>query len=529
MVILANSDVPESVSLARYYAEKRGIPRSNIVSLSLPTEEQIDIKTYVERIHNPLRKWLRENDWLNAVVESTPDSIGREQGRVLGHRMEFLVICKGVPLRVNHSDALASPEHVEAFKQELPPDLRAALTNNLNSFNSYIARTQSSVDSEIAALPANNGQLLGFLPNSLYRKMEPDALMKQGVIKTSRLEGPTFQDARNLIDGALVAEKFGLRGRAYVDTGGPYPLGNNWLDTVKTVFETALFPVDVHAESGTFPEDARFDAPALYFGWYAQDVTGPFKIKDFRFPPGAVAVHLHSFSATTLRTADHRWAGPLVARGAAATIGNVYEPTLALTHNLDILAMAIMSGWSFGDAAWASTPAVSWQNINIGDPLYRPMKVTIDDQLAKLSHRENSQYGQYIVLRRMTMLDKQGKEDQALQEGILAFHEAPGIALALELARRYQKKGESKKAITQLRFLGKLRNFAPGDLPLAVEAAELLAELGEFEGGLDILAKLRKADPSPALLTRITVLGLQWATRTGKRGLINEWQPPTVE
>ena len=49
---------------------------------------------------------------------------------------------------------------------------------------------------------------------------------------------------------------------------------------------------------------------------------------DFRFCPGAVAVHIHSFSAATLRDPLADWAGPLLWRGAAATLGNVYEPYL---------------------------------------------------------------------------------------------------------------------------------------------------------------------------------------------------------
>ena len=40
---------------------------------------------------------------------------------------------------------------------------------------------------------------------------------------------------------------------------------------------------------------------ALYYGWYAEKIAGPFVQSDFKFARGALAVHIHSFSASTLR------------------------------------------------------------------------------------------------------------------------------------------------------------------------------------------------------------------------------------
>ena len=50
---------------------------------------------------------------------------------------------------------------------------------------------------------------------------------------------------------------------------------------------------------------------ALYYGWYADGVVGPFAQPSFRFMPGAVAVHIHSFSASTLRDPNANWVAPL--------------------------------------------------------------------------------------------------------------------------------------------------------------------------------------------------------------------------
>ena len=55
---------------------------------------------------------------------------------------------------------------------------------------------------------------------------------------------------------------------------------------------------------------------------------------------GAVALHIHSFSAPTLRSDSAGWCGPFVARGVTATVGNVFEPYLDLTHRPNLLLQA---------------------------------------------------------------------------------------------------------------------------------------------------------------------------------------------
>jgi tetratricopeptide (TPR) repeat protein len=102
--------------------------------------------------------------------------------------------------------------------------------------------------------------------------------------------------------------------------------------------------------------------------------NGPFLEKNVEFMPGAFAYHLHSFSANTLRTTNQFWCGPLLARGATCTMGCVYEPYLQFMPNIAHFAALFLNGWTFGEAAWASEDALSWQTTVIGDPLYQPFK-----------------------------------------------------------------------------------------------------------------------------------------------------------
>ncbi len=83
-------------------------------------------------------------------------------------------------------------------------------------------------------------------------------------------------------------------------------------------------------------------------------------------------MHLHSFSASTLRNVAAGWCGPILEHGAAATVGNVYEPYLTLTSHLDVLTARLLDGYTFAEAAYSSLVALSWMNVSLGDPLYRP-------------------------------------------------------------------------------------------------------------------------------------------------------------
>jgi hypothetical protein len=131
----------------------------------------------------------------------------------------------------------------------------------------------------------------------------------------------------------------------------------------------------VDTNEATFAAAFPMSDVAFYAGWYTEKVSGPFTWKAAQFMPGAFAYHLHSFSAAKLRTPTEHWAGPMLARGAAATVGYVAEPYLVGT--LDVGAFAVrwvQGGFSYGEAVYAAIPVLSWQTVVVGDPLYRPFR-----------------------------------------------------------------------------------------------------------------------------------------------------------
>jgi tetratricopeptide (TPR) repeat protein len=53
-------------------------------------------------------------------------------------------------------------------------------------------------------------------------------------------------------------------------------------------------------------------------------------------------------------------------------MGCIDEPYLSGTPDIAVFFARWLAGFSFGEAAYASTPVMSWQTTIIGDPLFRP-------------------------------------------------------------------------------------------------------------------------------------------------------------
>jgi len=466
VVVLANASEADSVRLARYYADQRGVPPGNIIALPMPTDETIGWPEFIAAIYQPLQDALVARGWIDAFATTLTDSLGRKRYGISDHRISYLVVCRGVPLRVSHEPRY----YVDEPRLARRPEFR---TN------------QGAVDSELTMLAHSTYNINGWVPNPLFRVERPPLLENEPAVKVARLDGPTYDDARSLVDHALEAERTGLLGRYYVDLRGPHPDGERWLELTAGWLAELGFDGDVNRAGGTRPAGARFDAPVLYFGWHASDLSGPMALDGFRFPPGAIALHIHSFSARTLRSATAGWCGPLVARGVTATFGNVFEPYLQLTLQPQLLVRALSAGRTLGDAAYYALPALSWQTIIIGDPLYRPFAVTLDAQLARLSTLPPA-LAPYAVLRRAHLLELEKKDAEARRILEDSWREHPGLVLGLELARRMVAAGDKAGAARALAAVPLPESFTLGEAPLAQQAAKLLADCGAAPGAVAI-------------------------------------------
>ncbi len=375
-VVVANARVPAGVALAEEFSRHRGIPAANLIVLDLPTDETIAWPQYGEQLLNPLRAKLRAAGLLAGELGTETDARGRRDFvPTAAPKLAWLVLVHGVPLRIRAS-GLKTPA---APKGGLSGD-------------------QACVDSELALLATVNLDPDGAKRNPWFGHATLTGASAGEVIRTARLDGATVEDARRALLGAWRAEAQGLRGRAYVDSGGPYHAADTWFKDAAETTGKLGFPTDLETTRQQFGPKARADAPAFYLGWYSQKPEGRFAAPDVQLAPGAIALHLHSFSAETLRQPTTNWAPWLVQQGAAHVSGNVFEPYLEYTLRPDLLLAGLAQGLSAGEAAWYATPAVSWQGVILGDPFYRPLAHDLGQQLADQRDRPD-ELAPYVTLR----------------------------------------------------------------------------------------------------------------------------------
>jgi uncharacterized protein (TIGR03790 family) len=399
VVVIYNRRMPESKAVAEYYAEKRQVPREQVIGFDLPVTEEISRTTYRNDLERPLFKALKDRK-LWQVGGHLPNATNPHPGKVdwtiTASKIRFAVLCYGVPLHIAHDPSLR-----EEGLEKLKPETR---------------RNGAAVEGELCLLPHLEQALpiTGPLRNPVYG-VTNTALFHptNGILLVSRLDGPSASIARGLVDKSLEAEREGLWGRAYIDvrniTEPGFKEGDAWMKASGDICRRLGFETVVDENAGTFPAGFPMSHIAIYIGWYTETASGPFARPTVEFMPGAFAYHLHSFSASTIRSSTHAWVGPLLTKGATCTMGNVDEPYLAGTPEMAIfVARFIFERFTFAEAAYASQPVLSWQCTVVGDPLYRPF-----DQEPQLLHqallKSNNPKLEWSYLRLLNLNQQTGK------------------------------------------------------------------------------------------------------------------------
>jgi uncharacterized protein (TIGR03790 family) len=241
------------------------------------------------------------------------------------------------------------------------------------------ADADASLDSELSLLwwDRNLYTPAWRWPNPLHEH----AVVNQddpSVLMVSRLDAPTADLAKGLVDQALQAERSGLQGTMYFDARGlkaknvtdTYGMYDQSLrDAAAFARERSSVPVVLDDAEPTM---AAVPNVALYIGWYKLRAYADV----FSFNPGAIGYHMASAEAITVHDRHERgWCKNALEHGITATLGSVGEPYLdAFPEPARFTALLLTGKYSLAEVYFLTSRYVSWRMVLFGDPLYNPMR-----------------------------------------------------------------------------------------------------------------------------------------------------------
>jgi len=384
ILVLANRNAARSVGLAKYYMEKRGIPKDNLLKLWVTDKEWCEREVYEKKIVPKVRRYFKEKD---------PN-----------RHIRCLLIMYGIPLKVSPPKMnTVEKKEVEELKEKRGvlntrlQDLKGKQGDQLKEVKDELetikrrmsvlqkSDQRSSLDSEIALVLEKNYPIRKWIPNPFFmgyrNKYES---RRDTVLMVSRLDGPSDDIVRRIIDDSIETEKSGLKGTAYFDARYPRPkeeqnkktgIDSGYYDrsihlAAERVRKSGRMPVVVNDKKELF-QPGECPNAALYCGWYSLARY----VDAFEWRRGAVGYHIASSECQTLKGNSRVWCKMMLEKGVAATIGPVSEPYVQAFPIPEIFFGLLLEGrWTLAECFALSQPFWSWQMVLIGDPLYMPFK-----------------------------------------------------------------------------------------------------------------------------------------------------------
>ncbi len=488
VVVVYNKNLRDSKKLAEYYAEKRAIPAKQLFAVDVSaTSEQMSRLEFREKIQKPLFAWLVREQLMTLPKQTRAETTNAAFRPITDARIRYIVLCYGIPLTIARDVTL-----VEPGTEKIQEPLRG--------------RNEAAVDADLALLPTmyEGVPLTGPLQSPFYLSTNAPALHPtNGIIMVARLDGPTPEIARGLVDKALQAEANGMWGRAYFDarglTNGEYKLGDDWIRISAEIIRRQGFETTLDDRESTFTADLPMSQIAFYAGWYEANASGPFAQPSVEFMPGAFAYHLHSFSAATLRSKTQNWVGPLLAKGATVTMGCVDEPYLSGTPNLVAFFERFVSRrFTFGEAAYTCQGSLSWQTTVVGDPLYCPFGQPPDVLHYKLEKAKNP----LVEWSHLRVVDLNEASGLGVDELIKYMEQIPTTAKSAVLTEKLgdlrRKKNAVSAACDSYTAALKLKPSPQQEIRLLLTIGELQKQNGRDLQAFDAYKKLIATAPDYA-------------------------------
>jgi uncharacterized protein (TIGR03790 family) len=394
LLVVYNSDIPESVDLASYYTSPRtgrSIHPDYILGLPLGAADSATITRadYNSLIRDPLKSYL--------------DSSG------LKNIIKYILLCKGVPYQLSDGGNSAA---VDSELCMLYADLDGADPGY--PYDSWLINDPKGlVFGGTGFYMQDNAEFQAFAYEACY---DPTYENPNSGDETSytisylvgRLSAYTYADAKAIVDRSLAADISGtgwvvLDSSDQLYSGTPFCNMDTMVDPVwpwsvpdaaqsgYELLNTAGFNVfqditgtRITATQGGLPAGAA-DNILGYCSWgvhAGHSNTYILSTLGFTYRPGAVFMSYESYNGERFfcsnpddLTQGHSGQGQICdffRMGGTVAIGNVYEPfTIGVGDERWVFYRYIVGGDRFIEAAYKGLRLLSWQEVVVGDPLCR--------------------------------------------------------------------------------------------------------------------------------------------------------------
>ena len=389
VLVIANRNAARSVGLAKYYMKKRGIPEENLIKLWVTDNETCSRYDYEKKVVAPVRRYLEKVNprWsIRCLVimygmplkVASPELTIKEENEIKNLRIKKQKL-------ENQLKKLKKENSTSSNHTDIKANLKIELQNIKKKISSFKKKTDrgSSFDSELALVLEDDYTLSGWIPNPYFIGFNNQRLLieKDKVLMVSRLDGPSDEIVKKIIDDSIKAEENGLKGKAYFDARWPDPgdkkvSGYGFYD--KSIHRAAdilkknnIMPVVKDDTSELFKQGECPEA-AIYCGWYRLANY----VDAFVWQPGSIGYHIASSECATLKRKNSRvWCKMMLEKGIAATVGPVSEPYVQAFPVPEIFFGFLAKGdLTLAECYIISLPYLSWKMVLVGDPLYRPFK-----------------------------------------------------------------------------------------------------------------------------------------------------------
>jgi uncharacterized protein (TIGR03790 family) len=338
VLVVVNDSSALSREIGEYYARRRGVSPANICRIRTEAVEVISRANYDRDIAGGIATCLQQQKLVESVL--------------------YIATTMGVPLRI------------AKFSGD-------GMTTD-----------GAAVDSELTLLYAgiHSGRahgLPGSLPNPFFGKRDaPFAHPNFPMYLVTRLAAYDFDGVKGIIDRALVATNRGKFVIDLRDTLGDAE-GDEWLRDAALLLPKERTVLD-QTRKVLYDESDVIG----YASWGSNDPNRNHRFVGFHWLPGAIMTEFVSTNARTFARPPDTWnlgewklpnawfagspqsmTADYILEGATGASGHVSEPYLAMCPRPQLLLPAYYHGRNLAESYYLAIPALSWQNIVIGDPL----------------------------------------------------------------------------------------------------------------------------------------------------------------